>query len=347
MSNRTKRPLAACIVIILLACLLAACSSSQPAALDDEDSGQGFGKPIASALTMVTGSSGGGAWTLGASLAELVKEDNPSIDITVQPGQPIPNIVNVQDKEADIGYTYTAFIRSALRSEGDFEGRAAAADLRAIATLEPNFLVTVVRPDTPIRSFADIKNKEYPLKLAMHPPGSTPYFLATPLLQAYGIDLDDIPKWGGKVQTVSGHAEAVSLIADGHMNSWIMIAAFAHPGLTELLTNREMNFVPLDPDVAKQIEEDTGFQPFTIPAGSFKGQEEDVLTLGMHPVLVVNKNVPDDVVYEITKTLCEKKDDLAISATAKKVMDPKTWWNDTVAPLHPGAEKYYEEKGYK
>ena len=297
-------------------------------------------------LDLVTGSSGGGWWTLGASLAEIVRRENPWISISVKPGQTFPNIINVQEKKVDMGLTFTAFVPMALKGEDTFKGRAAT-DIRAIATFAPTFLVTLVKSDLPIKSFKEIKEKQYPIKLAMHPPGSAPYFLSQPVLNAYGLNVEDILKWGGKIQTVASHPEAVDLIKDGHIDTWMMIAFLEHPNLTELLITREMRFLSLDPEVVDNLSKEFGFQPFTIPANSFKGQKDDVLTLGMYPVIFVNKDLSEEIVYAITKTLSEFKDELSMSAAEKKVMDPKVWWKSTVFPLHPGAEKYYKEKGWK
>lgn len=325
------------IILCLLLVLTAFCSFSASAQTKKNETVN---------LDYVTGGSGGSAWVFGASLAEIVRREYPWINISIKPGQSLPNILNVQEKKANIGVTFTAYVPMSLKGEGIFKNKAAT-DVRAIATLEQHFLVSVVIPDLPIKSFKEIKEKQYPIRLAMYPPGSTPRFLSEPLLNEYGINIEDISKWGGKIITVSTHPEAVSLIKDGHADAWMMIANFGHPTLTELVTTKEMRFISLEPEVVDNISKKFGFESYTLPANSFKGQKDDVLTLGMHQVVFVNKDLSEEVVYAITKTLCEFIDEFPIAAIAREHMDPKVWWKNTVYPLHPGAEKYYKERGWK
>ena len=124
-----------------------------------------------------------------------------------------------------------------------------------------------------------------------------------------------------------------------------MIGTYGHPSLTDLLTTQKMNFISLEPDIIEKLEKNYGYLAYTLPANSFLQQPNDVITIGILPELIVHQDMNEDVVYNITKILCEYFEDLTISAVAKEYMDPKTWWKGTVFPLHKGAERYYKEQG--
>ncbi len=295
-------------------------------------------------VQIITGMAGGGFWTIAASIGPLIKKVDPNIFLTVLPGSTISNIPYVHEKKAEFGMTLTGYAPSALRGEAPFPAKMV--NVRGIATLDPIFFVFVVTPATPVNSFPEIIEKKYPLKIAIEAPGGITQLLIGQLLKNYGIKLTTFEQWGGKIFIVASHSEAVGLVRDGHANAWFMFATLGHPQLTELTTVRKMKFIPVPEDIVQSLERDYGHRRYIIPAKSFPGQTTEILTMGMSPVFIAHKDVPEDVVYAFAKAISEYKSDMALSPRSQAMTDPQTWWQGTIFPLHPGAERYFKEKGW-
>lgn len=302
-------------------------------------------------LTAVSASPGG-AWfaTMGA-LAELIHQKDPSINIKSTPGNGAANALAVaMGQNAQMGFTFPPFAISAMNGTEPFEGRPKAEKLRAIHAgfgLSP--IQFGMRKDFAdkygIKSFKDIAEKKPPIRLVMDNPGTSDEFAGRKVFEFYGITYDDIKKWGGRV-SLTGYTDAVQLIQDGHADIAVNnVAAPAGP-YVEMLLNVPLVFLSLDDGAVEYMSDKLGHVPVTIPAGTYKGQETDMITAGMYSVNVINADVPEDVVYRITKIICENEETFRTFATNTKSFEAKTAYEGVGVPLHPGAEKYYREAGY-
>ena len=96
----------------------------------------------------------------------------------------------------------------------------------------------------------------------------------------------------------------------------------------------------------KELSEKYGMQELIIPAGIYPGQNTNIRTIGMPAVLFVRNDAPNDLVYAMTKVVCEKAEYLSAFNKAFKEFNPENAWKNLGIKLHPGAEKYFKEKGY-
>ena len=154
-------------------------------------------------------------------------------------------------------------------------------------------------------------------------------------------------KDGGTIHHV-GYSDSVSLMKDGHIDAFVALTSVPQASLLDLEFNPGVRFLPIDKPILDGILKDNpGYVSMDITSAAYKSIKEPVPTLGAVTILVANKNLPDDVVYEITKALWDGHAELA---KVKKVWNAVKLENallGAAVPVHPGAQKYYTEKGIK
>ena len=157
--------------------------------------------------------------------------------------------------------------------------------------------------------------------------------------------MDGIKSAGGTVHHVS-YSDSVGLMKDGHIDAFIAMTSVPQASLIDLNFNPGVRFLGVEPEImSKFMTENPGYIETVIPTSAYENMDTDVPTLGVVTILVVNKDVPEDIVYNITKTLWDNHGEFA---KVKKV------WNDvklenallgSAVPVHPGAQRYYDEQG--
>ncbi|MGH8702895.1 MAG: TAXI family TRAP transporter solute-binding subunit, partial [Burkholderiales bacterium] len=191
---------------------------------------------------------------------------------------------------------------------------------------------------------AAAKNKFHLLTTA---PGGTGEQGVRQVLALLGSSKEDVAKKGGQVEATnrSGTAETIK---DGQADGWAHVVTKGHPAATQIVTINEMVMLPLPDKVIKGMVEKYGWAPAEIPANTFKGQSQPVKTVKAVSNILVSADVPDAVVYTITKAVIENADRLPKIHAALGDFDPKKAAEPALngnCPLHPGAAKYYKEVG--
>lgn len=212
-----------------------------------------------------------------------------------------------------------------------------------VGNLDTYWYLFAVRNNLPIKSFEDIKAQKYPLRLVILPKGSSGEWDTRMVLKAYGITLEDIVSWGGKVSYVS-FPTAVEMMKDGQADAFGQVATPGHPSWMQLATTTGLRFLPVSKKVVDQFVAKYGFRHDVLPKGAFPGVKEPVPVLGFASCVITTTKMPDDLAYKLTKILCENRDELVLAYKGARVFDPKKA-AQVALPLHPGAEKYYREVG--
>lgn len=254
--------------------------------------------------------------------------------------------------KADIGYAQTCW--AGWTESGGGPLRKPAPNIRGIAMTQTNFITFLVREDTGINSIREIKNKKMKFRLASRKPSSDGGgAMARIFLAEYGWgSTEDIKPfesligWGGKFKLVHSHGEAVDLIRDGHVDGWILNATPRHPQIIQLTKQRNMKFLSIDDDVLASLNKKFGIRKIVVPKGTFPDLDQDLTTIEVPVGLATHKDVPDKVVYTFLKALDDYREDIISGSKAFKGFKPETAWQGIGYKLHPGAVKYYKEKGY-
>jgi len=210
-----------------------------------------------------------------------------------------------------------------------------------MATLYPAGLQTAVPAKSNIMSYADLKDKNIS-------PGKAQWsgFAAFKMVFGYyGISVDDVKKNGGAVHHVS-YSDSVALMKDGHIDAFSGLTSVPQASFLDLEFSKGIRLLPIEDNLlAKIISENPGYIKMTVTKDHYKSLEKSVPTLGAVTVLVANKDLPDDVAYNVIKALWDNHGNLL---KVKKVW-AKVKLEDALLgaaiPIHPGAKRFYDEKG--
>ena len=144
-----------------------------------------------------------------------------------------------------------------------------------------------------------------------------------------------------------GDAEAINLLKDGHMHAHLGGGGLPDGTFIEMSTYRKIDFLQIPADVqAKTIKKNPGLSPGIIPAGLYPGVDKDVNTLQYRLAVVVNAKMEEKTAYTMVKLLAENMQELYTAMESMKTIKPKDLAYPAGAPFHPGALKYYQERGW-
>ena len=290
-------------------------------------------------LRMVSGPAGGNWYPLGAKLMEIVGTSLEGVVTSNAPGGGGANVQDINRGDVEIGFSYGHTVHRAFTGT-DRSGKAHP-NLRFVATLYPAALQTAVPADSDIESYADLLDRNIS-------PGKarwSGYEAVELLLSYYGFGVDDVRANGGTVHHVS-YSDSVALMRDGHIDAFSGLTSVPQASFIDLNFSVGIRFLPVEADIRTRfLAENPGYVESTIPQAAYEDLAGDVPTVGATTVLVVHRDVPDDVVYGVTRLLWEHRDDfVAVSPTWRQARREDAL-QAAVIPLHPGAERYYADHG--
>lgn len=199
-----------------------------------------------------------------------------------------------------------------------------------------------------VSTIEEIFEQHLPLRIGCSPRGSMDAQGAYLLLEYFGVTEDDLKSWGGSI-TNQGGAENEAALQDGKIDFYIDHTSSSSSTMAEIATTCDVTFLQWGDELIDWFVTEKGFQRVTVPGGSFKGQDEDIVLPGSPDTLFASDDLSEDVVYQVTKTLCENRDALVETYNSLEPFDVETCMAEEKLggnPLHPGAEKYYKEMGY-
>ncbi|HYC48289.1 MAG TPA: TAXI family TRAP transporter solute-binding subunit [Burkholderiales bacterium] len=290
----------------------------------------------------------GSAWyNYGAGIADMVKAKLPpgsSIDVLPKAGG-VGNIKLIQSGEIELGLSFPVNTAEACGGFGTFKEKQT--KVRAVAGgLDTYYFGTFVTKKSGVTSWEDIANGKNKFHLLTTRAGGTGEQGVRQVLAQLGATKESVAKKGGVIEATerSGAAESIK---DGQADGWAHIVTKGHPAATQIVTINEVTVLPLPEKVIAGMQK-LGWARAEIPANTFKGQTAPVKTVKAATNIIANADVPDAVVYTITKTVVENAAKLRTLHAALGDFDPKQAADPILngnCPLHPGAAKYYKEAG--
>jgi len=290
-------------------------------------------------LRMVSGPEGGSWYPLGAAMMSIVEKEL-GISSSNGPGGGEGNCKVVDAGRADLGWSYTHTTYNAYNGRDKFDKKLT--NVRHLMSLYPGVFQIAVPKSSKIMTVADLKDK----RIVPGKVGFTGTSIAELVLKAYGLTFDGIKKSGGSVSFV-GYADAAALMKDGHSDCYMAVTSCPQSTIIDLNFRPGVRFLPIDAEHYKKIQElEPGLMATVIPATAYKGMEKDSPTVGTVTNIIINKDVPDEVAYKIVKALYAHWEDLKqVKKQAIEESDPQKALLGANVPVHPGALKYYKEKG--
>jgi TRAP transporter TAXI family solute receptor len=286
-------------------------------------------------IRLATGGSAGTYYAYGSVLANTLAEKT-NIPITVQStGASKANIQLINSGEVEMAIVQNDVMDYAWRGVDLFNGEQVRT-FRSMAGLYAETCQIIANPAAGIKTIADLTGKN----VSVGDAGSGVEFNARQILEIYGITFSDIVK-----QNLSFAASADAL-RDNKIDAFFCTAGAPTPAVVDLATGKDIILLEIDEAHAREIIGSYPFYTrFPIPAGSYKGQTSDVMTVAIKAAFIVSSKLTENTVYQLTKSLFENKSEIEAAHVKGKELSPSYAVEGISVLLHPGAEKYFKEAG--
>jgi TRAP transporter TAXI family solute receptor len=246
----------------------------------------------------------------------------------------VENLILLQQGRGELAFTLGDSLKAAWEGDEEAGFKSKLDKLRTIGAIYPNYIQIVATADSGIKTLADLRGKS----LSVGAPKSGTELNSRAILAAAGLSYKDM----GKVEYLP-FAESVDLMKNRQLNATLQSAGLGVASLKDLSTATEITVVSVPKEVVDKIG--PPFVSVMIPANTYTGQDKDVPTAAVINYLVTSSAVSDDLAYQMTKLIFESLPELANSHVAGKEIKLETAATGSPVPLHPGAIRYYREKG--
>jgi hypothetical protein len=292
-------------------------------------------------LSIGTGGTGGVYYPLGGGLANVLSKTVPGMQATAEvTGGSVDNLKLIASGKPYIGFSMADAGQDAYRGENKFKGNKV--PLRTLMVLYPNRMHVVSVEGTGINKFTDLKGK----RVSTGSPGSATEVMAFRVIEAAGLDKDRDMK-----RERLGVAESVNAVKDRKIDAFFWVGGLPTAAVTDLANTPGMKIRMVDHSEYVAAMNKKYGQLYTqdvIPKTTYRGMDADNHNATVWNILVSHQNLSDKVASDIVKTMIEKRDDLI--AVHKEAANFKLENQKAAAspiPFHPGAVKYFAEKGQK
>lgn len=281
----------------------------------------------------------GGLWgVLGNAMIEDVLKANPNIKGSTVPIGGAANVLGIAEKKLNIAFSFSDVAYDAWEGNEFFKAKGKIRNIRALACLFPEPTQFAVYADSGITSIAQLKGK----KVTPGPKGSAIELVTRRILQEYGMTYKDM-----QIQLI-GFEDGAQLMIDNHLDA-VLYGAMVYPAPTLMNINsqRQIRLLSLsDTVVANLVKKYKGLIPYTLPAQSYKGITTPTKGVASMVNLIAAQDMPDDVAYAITKAVAQNFERYKGLVKPMALAKLKEMPDDAGIPFHPGALKYYKERGW-
>ncbi len=293
------------------------------------------GNKGAGTMTMGTGGTAGTYYGYGGILGSQIKNASGITVNVVSTDGSKANILGIDAGNYQLATVQSDVMAYAWAGSRSFEAEGALKSFRVIGGLYAE-AVQLVTTDPSIKSVADLRGK----KVSIGAPGSGVYFNAMDVLTAAGLTADDInPQY-------QSFADSADALKNGTIAAAFIVAGPPTPAITELFTTNTAYLVPIDGAVADTLMASCPYYTVhSIPAGTYKGQTEEVKTVTVKATLIVSASASEENVYNITKAIFDNIPAIKEAHAKGAELSLENATSGMTAPFHKGAAKYFAEKG--
>lgn len=294
--------------------------------------------PVARAqqfINVLTGGTSGVYYPLGVAIGKIYSDRLANVKTQVQATKAsVENLILLQQGRGEIAFALGDSLKAAWEGDAEAGFKTRLDRLRTIGAIYPNYIQIVATADSGIKTLADLKGKS----LSVGAPKSGTELNSRAILAAAGLSYKDI----GKVEYLP-FAESVDLMKNRQLDATLQSAGLGVASLKDLSTSTEITVVSVPSETVDKIG--PPFVAVKIPANTYTGQDKDVPTAAVVNYLVTRSPVSDDLAYQMTKLIYESLPELANAHAAGKEIKLENAAAGSPVPLHPGAIRYYKEKG--
>lgn len=286
-------------------------------------------------INILTGGTSGVYYPIGVALSKIYGEKIADTRTQVQATKAsVENLNLLQQGKGEIGFSLGDSVKLAAEGNADAGFKAPLDKLRGIAAIYPNYIQIIATQESGVKTVADLDGKSLSVGAAK----SGTELNARAILAASSMSYDNL----GKTEYLP-FAESVELIKNRQLDATLQSSGLGNAALKDLSTSLPISVVSVPNEVANALG--APYIPATIPAGTYEGQTEDVPTVAVINFLITHSDVSDDLAYEMTKQLFENLEEVKAAHDAAKDIKLEDAIKGMPVPLHPGAERFYKEKG--
>jgi hypothetical protein len=286
-------------------------------------------------LILATGGTAGTYYPYGGAMSKIWNSKIPGMNVTAQAtGASVENVRLMNRDEVELALVQSDTIDFAFNAKETFKEKAT--KMAAVAVLYPELIHIVVRGDLGITSFSGLRGK----KVGVGAPGSGTEANYRQLLDVHRMTKDDV-----SAQYLS-FAESADQFKDRRIDAFMVTGGVPTSAITDVATQRDIKILSIEDTMISIMANKYPFlSAAVIPANSYKGVTTDVKTAAVNAVLIAHPKLSEATVYAITKALFENQTELAAAHAKGKVLNLQGAAMGVSIPFHPGATKYYREKG--
>lgn len=312
--------------ITVIAALLTSAVAAVPVAAQDH-------ADWPSSLSIATGSQGAAYFTWGSGLATLIGEElgvSASVEVT---GGPVQNVALVETNAMLMGFITTGPAQEAMMGESELMPGVEAENIRALFPMYQTPLQAVTLTRSGITSLEDIAGR----RVNFGPASGTGATYWQRYLES--IDLNVTPSY-------SGASDAGGQLGDGLIEVFLFAAGLPTGAMSQIAVEQNALFLSMsEENLSDFLAAVPSMSPFTIPAGTYQGQDTPIETVSMWNFAIAHAEMPETLAYEITKLVLENNDRMMqFHASASETL-AEHWDQNNFMPFHPGAIRYFDEIG--
>lgn len=290
----------------------------------------------ATAIQICGATSGGTYFLLANAIAQMLNTNSGDwFKASAQSTGGTPaNIRLMEDGETDFAFGQSGVAQQAFEGTGSFDKKYT--NFASVTYVYPNVMQIAVRKDAKITSFADFKGKTFCADAS----GSATELNTRDMYAAAGIKYED------STIEYTSETQSADLIKNRQAHGANLIAALGAAAMTDLMSTGDNEIYSFSDEEIKAIcSLNPAYFEFTIPAGTYPNQNNDVKTFAVANYIFCRANLDDELVYQFTKAIYENVEALKAAHKAAGDIKPENCVNGITVALHPGAERYYKEIG--
>lgn len=287
-------------------------------------------------INVLTGGTSGVYYPIGVGLSQIYSEYIPGVKTSVQATKAsVENLNLLQSGRGELAFALGDSVADAKNGIEEAGFSAPLTKLRVIAGAYPNYIQIVASQESGIKTLADLKGKT----ISVGAPKSGTELNARAIFKAAGLTYADM----GKVQYLP-FAESVELIKNRQLDATLQSSGLGMAAIRDLSSMMPLNYVSIPAETVAKIG-NQAYHSAMIPANTYDGQPDAVPTVAITNILVTRSDVPDELAYQMTKLLFDNLARLGNAHSAAKDISLENATKNLPVALHPGAERYYTEKG--
>jgi TRAP transporter TAXI family solute receptor len=288
-------------------------------------------------INILTGGTSGVYYPLGVALSKVFTDKMPGSRPSVQATKAsVENLNLLQQGKGEVAFTLGDSLAMGWAGDEEAGFKAKLDKLRGITAIYPNYIQVVASKDSGIKTLADLKGK----RLSVGAPKSGTELNARAVLAGAGLTYKDL----GKVEYLP-FGESVELMKNRQLDATLQSAGLGVSSIRDLATSVDIVVVEIPAAMVDKVG--SPYVKATIPANTYEGQTAPVQTAAVVNYLVTREGVSDDAVYKMTKAIYESLPELAAAHAAAKEIKLENALSGMPIPVHPGAQRYFTEKGVK